>query len=213
MADLIDQFCEAINQYLNTTGDHPYNVAGPLMEATGGSRHIKGLGGLSPSELDKRDSDRLSLHELYGSHTPTQLRDWLHRLSNDIGISQTFLVPSLIRFQEKWLTNFLLSQDKGIENRKRFIEMMEHLISNKSAREEHFAQSDRMFPNRPSPDSDEARIERLEESRDRMRDMPSESPDRTRDKLQTWNDVTCDIVSDENLDRYRDTLHGEDPDY
>lgn len=209
MADLIDQFCDAIDEYLSITGDHPYNIAGPHMEATGGSHHIKGLGGLSQSELAKRDPSNVSLHDLYGAHTPAQLREWLHRLSNDIGISQTFLVPSVIRFQEKLFTNFLLSKDEGIENRKRFIEMMEYLISNKPARDEHFAQNDRMFPDTPGPDSDEARIESLEESRERMRNMPFESPERSRDKLQKWNDVTRGIASEENLDRYRKTLLGE----
>ena len=213
MADLIDQFCDAIDEYLRITGDHPSNVAGILMGATGGSRHVKGLGGLSASGLEDRDPKHVSLHDLYGSHTPYQLREWLHRLSNDIGISQYFLVPSVIRFQEKWLTDFLLNREEGIENRKRFIETMEHLISDKQARDEHFALSDRIYPDRPAPDSDEARIEGLKESRDHMSNMSSESPDRTRDKLQTWKDVTRDIASDENIDRYRKSLPVEEIDY
>ena len=203
---LVDQFCQAVERYLASTGDAEENVAGLLMLMLGGDRVIKGRGALSREELASRDSEKLRAVDIHGRYEIAHLRQWLNHLVTEVGILDVFLTPALIRFYEGWETNRLLGYDEGVQRQQEMADSFRRMIESKEARDEYFDDLARRRSRITQPEDDDARVERLKSTLSHLESMNRESVDRIRDKLQAWRDYTRDIASDENTKRYLDEM-------
>lgn len=105
---LVDQFCDAAEEYLRVTGDDPANIAGYLITMTGGLKYAKGEGALSAEELQKIPHQEQTFKDRQGVHGISDLRYWFGLLTTQFAMTEQFLVPSAAQFIQRYLTDRVL---------------------------------------------------------------------------------------------------------
>lgn len=90
MRNWLDPFCEACDQWAARTGRPVTLLVGPLLDYTGGER---------PE---------------YSDRSTASLRAWFHRLLDETGMHEYFLVFSAIQAVDAWNTEYLHRVDREV---------------------------------------------------------------------------------------------------
>ena len=197
MALLIDQFCEAIEEYGRRTGE----TSSPIHWTTwftGGWRALKAIDRVDPATVPPERRRTLTVGEVTGRHTVDQVRDWLNTLVHKLGVDQGFLITALVRAIEDELEELSESYAKGLRNRRKHLAMMEKIAADP---EELATVIEHMNAKRApgeEPFTEATLLSHIEHFR-RWSTPSLEDQRRNRTALTVWREVTAPIIDRRNV--------------
>lgn len=200
MKRLIEHFCDAIDEYLAVTAEHPDNVAGYLMMITGGERQIKGDGALSEAELAHIEPEKRTGSQIHGHFKVSHLRNWLNYLYNEIGIMDILLVPSLIKYYRQYLISMAFDEEIQ-ERRQKIIERLESYLVSKELRDEYFEKMS-MISKKGLPSSEEEKTSYINKELAFFKNFKPESDLKKRDKVRVWEEKMKELATEKYINEY-----------
>src|SRR3990172_2148538 len=110
---LINQYCDAIQQWSSITSEDEYAIVFYSMIHSGGVWHVIAEGAVDDPENPIHANK--PVREVHGRHTLSQLRQFLVHLSTDIHILEDLLICGLIATVDRELESLALGFHEGLQ--------------------------------------------------------------------------------------------------
>lgn len=109
---LIDQYCQAIQEWSSVTSEDEYAIVFYSMIHSGGVWHVKAEGAVDDPENPIHSNK--TIRDIHGRHSLPQLREFLLHLCTDIHILEDLLICGLIATVDRELESLVLGFHEGL---------------------------------------------------------------------------------------------------
>jgi hypothetical protein len=200
-ASLIEQYCAAVKQWAEITGQDLHGLIDYSMMHSGGYWYVQPEGAVEdPYAPEHRGK---TVGELSGRYTIEQLRAHLEFLANDVGIMEDTLICGLICSIESEHTELVVGFDKeGLKRMRQKAEELQHYYEHADDYPELIKYMNRQLQKRGGGPFKKERFLCLANLLWKMSVPPEDEESQRRSWLAAWKRVTAPILEHKNLSRW-----------
>lgn len=205
MGTLIDQFCDAADQWARIVGDTGETIVVTwTMSYTGGVDTQDPQGGIDPETLPESLRSRISAGAVRGQYTAAQMRGQLELLVHTTMVFEEFLVIALIRRLEEdfedWSENYVRGLEKLREDQRR----MEAQAADPVQLQDLIDRVNRLSRERGGDSDFTAQsFQTIIDRTGRWGQFSADEQRKRRLYLDAWRQVTAPILARENRERFK----------
>jgi len=208
---LINQYCDAIQQWSSITSEDEYAIVFYSMIHSGGVWHVTAEGAVEDPENPIHANK--PVREVHGRHTLSQLRQFLVHLSTDIHILEDLLICGLIATVDRELESLALGFHEGLQRAQHQALEWQQIYDHPDQHADFIQLMDALSTNRGhGPFRPDDFLRMANTIWKLMPKDPSAEEARRKSLLAAWRRVTAPIIRRENLEtwlsRYLDDVVG-----